>query len=80
MCEMIKKYEDEAKGLCDVIGHYIGEWFKNLLDIAENGWDTEKAENMENEIMNCNEVLYNFNKLDIAATSTHKYLNELGLI
>lgn len=78
--DIVKGYEVKVKELCDTIGYYIAEWFQNLLDIAENGWDTKKAMDMENEVMNSYGVLYTFNELEVVSAAIYKHLKEIGLV
>jgi radical SAM superfamily enzyme YgiQ (UPF0313 family) len=74
---VIKGYEDRAVELSNTIGHYIATWFRNLLDIAESGWDNDKAIEMENEIASSIELIESLNELYSMAIDTNQELREL---
>jgi radical SAM superfamily enzyme YgiQ (UPF0313 family) len=78
--ESFKQPEDFVKNMCDIIGHRIAEWFRKLLDLAENGWDAKAADEMEFQIMNSKEVLTAFYKLEEASKEIYAALKEIGLV
>lgn len=75
--DIVKAYEDEARNLSNTIGRYIAKWFRNLLDIAEHGWDIDKALEMEYEIMNHPKVVDSLDGLWEMALGTNAELRAL---
>lgn len=47
-------YEKEHQATADILNSTIASWFRKLLDLAENGWNDEKADTISTKMLSLN--------------------------
>ena len=78
LTEFLKIYELPIDGLCHEFNNKISNWFRLLLELAENNWDGKRASEISEKILSAEYVHKTASQLDKMKNNLYMNLVKLG--